>query len=143
MPSQPQYLDGDEAALRKTSICRDGQPVRLSVAWLESPPLDDLLVLSVEPQAGFIHLLHNVEEIIRAYGPYHITVCELRLACDDDLCQLVNQFHGLECTLPISYVGRRGYMEIDESFFASDGVVRRLHDQTGAWYRGYSLHMSG
>jgi len=135
---QVERFDAHEADMRKTSIIKDGQPVRLHVAWLR-----DLLVLSIEPRAGFIHLVRNVEDCIRAFGPYHISICQRDLVSDNDLELMRALFHETECILPISYVGSEGYMEVQECIFAHHGVVRRLHDQPGAWYRDRSLHISG
>jgi hypothetical protein len=138
MSVEAQRFDEDEAALRKTSIIRDGQPARLSVAWL-----DDLLILAIEPRAGFIHLVRNVQECLREYGPYHISICQRDVVSDKDLEQIRSIFHEVECILPISCVRSEGFMEIHDSFFARHGIVRRLHDQPAAWYRSRSLHVSG
>ena len=130
--------DDDEAALRKTSIIRDGQPVRLSVAWL-----DNLLALVIVPLPGFAHLVQNVEDCIAEYGPYHVSICQHGLVSDDDIAKLRCFFDDVECILPIACVRAEGYMEIHESFFARHGIVRRLHDQPSAWYSDRSLHISG
>ena len=127
---------------RKVLIRFLGQPVRISVeVW---PGQDDgLVVLVLTPLEGFIHLVTNSEACIDEYGPYHVSICQKTLVSDSNLDELRNVWHGLEVTLPISWVSGEGCMELDTCPLTEDRLIYELHHHEDAWYKDRPFHISG
>ena len=126
-----------EAEARKAMIETNGQPVCITVEiWDER-----LLVLALAPLDGFVHLVANVDECIAEVGKYHISVCQQELVSDDVLQNLKQELNGLETVLPILKVRSEGCMELGDC--TATELISDLHEQEGAWYRGWPLHISG
>mgnify|MGYP006893455882 CR=1 FL=1 len=115
-----------------------GQPVALRMARL-----GDLLAIVLEPGNGFIHLVQDPEACVEAFGPYHISVCQMDLVADAELAGLKDRWDGIRLTLPISYVGRDGYMELADCPLTQDKTLHRLHFHPQAWYGSRAWHISG
>ena len=92
-----------EAWERKQEIQRDGLPVRLTVVWW-----GQLLTVVCQPLQGFTHLVRNVEECIREYGAYHISLAQYPVATYDDYATLHHAWHGVAVRLPIDFVSGEG-----------------------------------
>ena len=132
----------DIARQRKDTICRLGQPVRISVDVWPSEEEGGLIVLSLTPLANFLHLVADPDACIREYGPYHVSLCQRALATEEELDKLRQELDGKETTLPIAYVSGEGCMELGACSLTK-GLARELHDREGAWYRDRPMHISG
>jgi hypothetical protein len=132
----------DIARQRKDTICRLGQPVRISVDVWPSEEEGGLIVLSLTPLANFLHLVADPDACIREYGPYHVSLCQRALATEEELDKLRQELDGKETTLPIAYVSGEGCMELGACSI-TEGLARELHDREGAWYRDRPMHISG
>ena len=132
----------DIARQRKDTICRLGQPVRISVDVWPSEEEGGLIVLSLTPLANFLHLVADPDACIREYGPYHVSLCQRALATEEELDKLRQELDGKESTLPIAYVSGEGCMELGACSI-TEGLARELHDREGAWYRDRPMHISG
>ena len=131
----------DIASRRKDLICWLGQPVRVSVeVWPGAE--GGLVVLSLTPLEGFIHLVADPEACIREYGPYHISICQRALVSQAELDELRQAWDGIEIVLPIYWVSGEGCMELDTCPL-TDGLVRELHYHPEAWYNDRPFHISG
>ena len=131
--------EADEAEMRNQAIKINGQHARASIAVLG----EQLLVVKLEALEGFVHLAQDPEDCIAAYGPYHISICQVELVEDADVTELRSRWDGVELTLPIADVRRDGYMELGPCALIQDPVITRLHGDPRAWYNTYQYHISG
>ncbi len=115
-----------------------GQPVALRMARL-----GDLFAIVLEPRNRFIHLVQDPEACVEAFGPYHISVCQMDLVSDAELAELKARWDGIQLTLPISCVRRDGYMELADGPLTQDQTLHRLHFHPQAWYGSRAWHISG
>ena len=131
----------ERAWRRKDLICWLGQPVRVDV---ETWPGQEggLVVLTLTPLEGFIHLVADPEACIREFGAYHISICQRELVSQSNLDELCKTWSGLETVVQVSYVSGEGCMEIGGTL-AANRLINELHYQPGAWYRERPLHISG
>ena len=127
-----------EDCRRKNAIEQNGQPVVLRVACL-----GELLAIALEPGSGFIHLVQDHEACIEAYGPYHLSVCQMGLVSGADVAELRARWDGVQTTLAIAWCGRGGYMELADNPLTDDQILRRLHFHPNAWYAHREWHISG
>jgi hypothetical protein len=128
----------ESARRRKDLICWLGQPVRIDV---ETWP-GGLVVLTLTPLEGFIHLVADPAACIREYGSYHVSICQRELVSQSELDELCKTWGGLEIVIPVSHVSGEGCMEIGGPL-AENRLIRELHHQPGAWYTERPLHISG
>ena len=136
MDVQALRFDYNEAWARTAQIEARGQPVRLSVEWLGS-----LLVVSTLPDAGFIHLVQNPDELVAAYGPYHVSAAHWPIADEADYAALHAALDGQRVILPIRKVNGEGCMNLGDCELAD--LVMPIHERPGAAYAGRDLHISG
>ena len=132
----------DQAWERKCAICEHGQPVQISAeVW----PGEEggLVVLSLTPLEGFIHLVTDPEACIREYGPYRVSICQKALVSDGQLTDLRKTWNGVETTLPIAWVSGEGCMEVGKCPLTEDQMIRELHGRANAWYKNRPFHISG
>jgi len=131
----------ESARRRKDLICWLGQPVRIDV---ETWPGQEggLVVLTLTPLEGFIHLVADPAACIREYGSYHVSTCQRELVSQSELDELCKTWGGLEIVIPVSHVSGEGCMEIGGPL-AANKLIRELHHQPGAWYTERPLHISG
>ena len=115
-----------------------GQPVVLRMACL-----GDLFAIVLEPEDNFIHLVQDPEACVGAFGPYHISICQMDLVSDAEVAILKTRWDGIRLTLPISCVRRDGYMELAESPLTRDQTLHHLHFHPQAWYSSRAWHISG
>ena len=131
----------DIASHRKDLICLLGQPVRVKVeVWPAAE--GGLVVLSLTPLEGFIHLVADPDDCIREFGPYHVSICQRELVSQSELDELREALDGIEETLPISWVSGDGCMELADCPL-TEGLIHELHYQPDAWYHARPLHISG
>ena len=95
-----------DAECRKRTIEASGQHVLTSIEVLN----DDLLIVQLEPLNGFVHLVQDPEACAAAYGPYHLSVCQIELVSASDLLELRSRWDGCEVTLPVAEVLSEGCM---------------------------------
>ena len=127
----------ERAWRRKDLICWLGQPVRIDVETRGG-----LVVLTLTPLEGFIHLVVDPAACIREYGSYHVSICQRELVSQSELDELCKTWGGLEIVIPVSHVSGEGCMEIGGPL-AENRLIRELHYQHGAWYTERPLHISG
>ena len=118
-------FDEDIASHRKDLICFLGQPVRVSVeVWPGTE--GGLVVLSLTPLEGFIHLVADPDDCIREFGPYHVSICQRELVSQSELDELREALDGIEETLPISWVSGDCCMELADCPL-TEGLIHELH----------------
>ena len=133
----------EEALKRKRLILGQGQPVQLDVAFLEGwQPGEELLVLTLTPLEGWIHLVQDPAECVRAFGPYHVSVCQASLASEEDVQALRVRFAGKRMQIPVHDILNEGFLELGECAITRDETFSRLHGHPDAWYRDRSVHIS-
>ena len=133
----------EEALKRKRLILAQGQPAQLDVAFLEGwQPGEELLVLTLTPLEGWIHLVQDPAECICAFGPYHVSVCQASLASEEDLQALRVRFAGKRMQIPVHDILNEGFLELGECAITRDEIFSRLHGHPDAWYRDRSVHIS-
>ena len=133
----------EEALKRKRMILAQGQPAQLDVAFLEGwQPGEELLVLTLTPLEGWIHLVQDPAECICAFGPYHVSVCQASLASEEDVQALRDRFAGKRMQIPVHDILNEGFMELGECSITLDETFGRLHGHCDAWYRDRSVHIS-
>ena len=133
---EAERYEWEEAEIRKHTITQQGQPVRLSVEWWGW-----LLVVVVEPQAGFVHLVRNWEECVAAFGEYHISVAQYPVASEADYDALHATWDGVVKQLPIAHVSSEGCMELGQCPLFNN--MYQIHERDGACFAGRNLHISG
>ena len=105
----------EEALKRKRLILAQGQPAQLDVAFLEGwQPGEELLVLTLTPLEGWIHLVQDPAECVRAFGPYHVSVCQASLASEEDVQALRVRFAGKRMQIPVHDILNEGFLELGE-----------------------------
>ncbi len=77
----------ESARRRKELICWLGQPVRIDVGTWPGQE-GGLVVLTLTPLEGFIHLVADPAACIREYGSYHVSICQRKLVSQSELDEL-------------------------------------------------------
>ena len=109
-------FDASDSEDYKRAIVRDGQPVKTKILVLNST----LLAVVLEPLPGFVHLVRNPQECIDAYGPYHISICQLDIVSNIEVLELEARWNDREVVLPIAEVRSEGCMYLDSCPLADD-----------------------
>ena len=134
-------FEPDEAWERKCAIRERGQPVRVTVeVWAEDE--GGLLVFSLAPLEGFVHLVVDPDACIKEFGAYHVSICQMALVSPSEMAELRTSLDNLEITLPISWVSGEGCMELGDCPL-TEGLPKALHDNPEAWYCNRPMHISG
>ena len=121
---------------RRAQILEFGLTCRTRIDLLGS-----LLVIVVEPEQGFPHLVQDVDACVAAYGPYHVSLCPVELVSDEDMRALCAMWEGRALTLVVAEIRREGYLVLGGEIL-TDLVVQRLHGHPSAWYSSRELHIS-
>jgi hypothetical protein len=131
---------------RVAHINSKGLPVRLSVKeWAHA---DDLLMLDVEPEEGFIHLATDatVTELYDEGYRYHISLCfRWELPAEDVAAyeRIRQRYHGRQDTLSVEVWWACGYLSDSSPLGAEllqDPDIHRLH--AAGRYAERELHVS-
>ena len=100
-----------------------------------------LLMIVIEPKEGFPHLVQDVDACVAAYGPYHVSLCQVDLVSEGHMRDLCAAWEGRDVTLVVTEILGAGCLVLGGAILA-DPVVRRLHDHPAAWYCYRALHVS-
>ena len=126
----------EEDARRKALILEFGLPCRTRVEVSGA-----LLMIALEPKEGFPHLVQDVDACVAAYGPYHVSLCQVDLVSEGHMRDLCAAWEGRDVTLVVTEILGAGCLVLGGAILA-DPVVRRLHDHPAAWYCSRALHVS-